>query len=48
MRASGSGPRVDQVGFRLLVQVVWVAVIGWIVARLSVAVYMLVVLTFVG
>lgn len=48
MKANRSGVRVDQIGFRLLVQVVWVAVIGWIVARLAVAVYMLVVLTFVG
>lgn len=36
MRASGSGPRVDQVGFRLLVQVVWVVVIGWVLLCLAV------------
>lgn len=38
MRPNRSGVRVDQIGFRLLVSVVW----------LVVAVYMLVVLTFVG
>lgn len=35
MRRDDRSPRLDQVGFRLLVQVVWVAVIGWIVARLA-------------
>lgn len=38
MRLNRPGPRVDQIGFRLLVHVVWLAV----------AVYMLVVLAFVG
>lgn len=38
MRANRPAPRVDQIGFRFLVSVVWLAV----------AVYMIVVLTFVG
>lgn len=38
MKANRSGARVDQIGFRLLVSVVWLVVV----------VYMLVVLTFVG
>ena len=38
MKANRSGVRVDQIGFRLLVSVVW----------LVVAVYMLIVMTFVG
>ena len=38
MKANRSGVRVEQIGFRLLVSVVW----------LVVAVYMLVVLAFVG
>lgn len=38
MRPNRPAPRVDQIGFRFLVSVVWLAV----------AVYMIVVLTFVG
>ena len=38
MRANRPGPRVDQIGFRLVVHVVW----------LVVAVYMLVCLAMVG
>lgn len=38
MKSNRSGVRVDQIGFRLLVHVVWLAV----------AVWMLVVLAFVG
>lgn len=38
MKANRAGVRVDQIGFRLLVSAVWLAV----------AVYMLVVLAFVG
>lgn len=36
MRAASSGPRVDQLGFRLLVQAVWVVVIGWVLLCLAV------------
>jgi hypothetical protein len=36
MRRDDRSPRVDQLGFRLLVQVVWVAVIGWVVLCLAV------------
>lgn len=38
MRANRPAPREDQIGFRFLVHVVWLAV----------AVYILIVLTFVG
>ena len=38
MKANRSGVRVDQIGFRLLVHVVWLAV----------ALYLLVVMAFVG
>lgn len=38
MRPNRPAPRADQIGFRLLVHVVWLAV----------AVYMIIVMTFVG
>lgn len=35
MRANRSAPRADQVGFRFLVQVVWLAVTVWMLVCLA-------------